>query len=171
MKCASCGANLPVGVDECQHCQTLNDTDFRLLGRARVADAKRPAEEAQCPRCQTPLMSLKIQMGESYPVHRCKRCLGTFFASEDLERLVSSVADDTTLNEARLAQLCREAPREVWPITYIPCPCCRQTMQRKTFGQSSGVICDHCRDHGLWLDGGELGRLLSWARAGGAKRN
>jgi hypothetical protein len=27
---------------------------------------------------------------------------------------------------------------------------------------------DRCRDHGLWLDAGELRQLLEWARAGGA---
>ena len=31
----------------------------------------------------------------------------------------------------------------------------------------AGVIADQCLDHGIWLDGGELGLLLNWARAGG----
>jgi Zn-finger nucleic acid-binding protein len=28
--------------------------------------------------------------------------------------------------------------------------------------------CCRCRDHGVWLDAGELRQLLEWARAGGA---
>lgn len=170
MKCASCGATLPAGVDECPHCQTLNDTDFRLLGQARVESADHAEVEAQCPRCQAALMTLTIQMGESFPVQRCKRCLGTFFGHSDLNRLVDSVASGKGLDPERVAQLCRETPREIWPITYIPCPDCRATMQRSGFGKTSGVIVDQCKDHGVWLDGGELGRLLSWARAGGPQK-
>jgi hypothetical protein len=29
------------------------------------------------------------------------------------------------------------------------------------------VIVDTCREHGIWLDGGELRQLLEWTRAGG----
>lgn len=167
MKCASCGAPLPPGRDECEHCQTLNDTDFRQLGQARVESSARHQGEASCPRCRAPLMALTIQMGESYPVHRCRRCLGTFFAAHDLRQLLANVSEGQSVDSARIAQLCREAPQEIWPIAYLPCPACQQTMIRTGFGQA-GVIGDQCKDHGIWLDGGELGRLLNWARAGGA---
>ena len=40
-------------------------------------------------------------------------------------------------------------------------------MNRVNYGQSSGVIADQCRDHGVHLDAGELRRILSWVRAGG----
>ena len=42
-------------------------------------------------------------------------------------------------------------------------------MNRKLHGKRSGVIADYCRDHGLWLDAGELRQLLEWSRAGGEK--
>lgn len=171
MKCVSCGANLPAGVDECSHCDTLNDTDFRQLGRAQVETSHHyhhhESGERQCPRCHSPLLALKIQMGEAYPVHRCKRCLGTFFGNEDLLRLLGNVADGRGLDADRIAQLCKETPREIWPIAYIPCPECQQTMLRTNFGEGCGVVGDRCKEHGVWLDGGELGRLLNWARAGG----
>lgn len=167
MKCVSCGATLPAGVDVCRHCETLNDVDFRLLGQARVAASDQERVEAHCPRCRVPLISLCIQMGESYPVHRCKGCLGTFFPSPDLQRLVRNVSEGQGLDRDRLAQLCRESPPEIWPIAYIPCPVCRETMERSSYGKTSGVLSDQCYQHGVWLDGGELGRLLSWARAGG----
>lgn len=168
MKCVSCGANLPAGVDQCHHCDTLNDTDFRQLGQARVeAPGQLHRGEEQCPRCHSALMALKIQMGESYPVHRCKRCLGTFWGNEELRHLLATVADGRGLDAARLAQLCKETPREIWPIAYLPCPDCRETMLRTSFGDGCAVVGDRCKDHGVWLDGGELGRLLNWARAGG----
>ncbi len=166
MKCHSCGAALAAGVDVCEHCRTLNDTDFRQLGQARVAGGSVEAD-CQCPRCHTSLVSLNIQMGETYPVHRCKKCLGTFFASADLRELVNNVAEGKAMDQARIAHLCRETPKEIWPITYIPCPACRQTMSRLAYRGNATIMTDLCRDHGVWLDGGELGRLLNWARAGG----
>ena len=166
MKCQRCGAALPVGVDVCQHCKTLNDTDFRQLGQAQIATGG-SVDECQCPRCHSPLVFLKIQMGEVYPVHRCKKCLGTFFSSDDLRQLVNSVADGKAMDKARIAQLCKETPKEIWPITYIPCPTCRQTMMRSGYRGNATIMTDVCRDHGVWLDGGELGRILNWARAGG----
>ena len=44
-------------------------------------------------------------------------------------------------------------------------------MNRKLHGKRSGVIVDSCRDHGIWLDAGELRQLLEWSRAGGEKLN
>ena len=170
MNCVTCGAPLRHDTDECEHCDTLNDSDFRRLGRARVEAAEPLATKPLCPRCHTDLMALKIQMGESYAVHRCKGCLGTFFANQDLERLVLSVAEGKSLDENRIALLCRESQKEIWPIAYIPCPTCRQTMHRKTFGEGAGIICDRCKEHGVWLDGGELGQLMRWARAGGVHK-
>jgi Zn-finger nucleic acid-binding protein len=40
-------------------------------------------------------------------------------------------------------------------------------MNRVNFGTKSGVIVDRCRDHGVWLDGGELRHLFEWMKAGG----
>ncbi len=40
-------------------------------------------------------------------------------------------------------------------------------MTRINFGTKSGVIIDQCSAHGVWLDGGELRRLLTWRKAGG----
>lgn len=170
MKCVSCGAPLASGKDECEHCRTLNDTDLRMLGQARIQSASSDTHEATCPRCKRALISLNINMGENYSVHRCKGCLGTFFPGGELDRLVTNVARGTSVDEARVAQLCREAPREVWPITYVPCPICTEEMRRKRFGRTSGVMVDYCLHHGHWLDGGELGRILTWARAESSSR-
>jgi Zn-finger nucleic acid-binding protein len=40
-------------------------------------------------------------------------------------------------------------------------------MHRINFGVRSGVIVDQCKTHGVWLDSGELKRLLDWKKAGG----
>ncbi len=49
----------------------------------------------------------------------------------------------------------------------MKCPVCSDFMQRKNFGARSGVIADRCNKHGIWLDGGELKRLMEWKKAGG----
>src|SRR5262249_47279073 len=40
-------------------------------------------------------------------------------------------------------------------------------MLRKNFGESSGVIVDLCKHHGVWLDHRELERILAFVSAGG----
>jgi Zn-finger nucleic acid-binding protein len=49
---------------------------------------------------------------------------------------------------------------------YIKCPVCGELMNRTNFGARSGVIIDQCT-HGIWLDNGELRKLLEWRKAGG----
>jgi Zn-finger nucleic acid-binding protein len=52
-------------------------------------------------------------------------------------------------------------------VTYIKCPVCAKLMNRVNFGAKSGVIVDRCKEHGVWLDGGELRHLFEWMKAGG----
>ncbi len=40
-------------------------------------------------------------------------------------------------------------------------------MNRINIGSRSGVIADQCREHGMWLDGGELRQVMEWMKAGG----
>jgi Zn-finger nucleic acid-binding protein len=56
------------------------------------------------------------------------------------------------------------------PVTYIPCPFCRDLMLRRNFGKVSGIVVDVCAKHGTWFDVGELARVLSFVSAGGLTR-
>ena len=40
-------------------------------------------------------------------------------------------------------------------------------MNRRNWGQKSGVIVDVCQNHGVWFDLDELDKLLRWIRTGG----
>jgi hypothetical protein len=44
-------------------------------------------------------------------------------------------------------------------------------MNRKNFAQSSGVVLDVCGKHGIWLDRGELERILGFVSGGGLARS
>jgi hypothetical protein len=50
---------------------------------------------------------------------------------------------------------------------YRRCPCCGGVMNRKNFGERSGVIIDVCRNDGSFVSALELPRMLAFARAGG----
>jgi Zn-finger nucleic acid-binding protein len=43
-------------------------------------------------------------------------------------------------------------------------------MNRKNFGDESGIVVDVCARHGVWFDTGELPKILAFTRAGGLER-
>ena len=43
-------------------------------------------------------------------------------------------------------------------------------MQRRAYGQGSGVVIDTCRDHGIWFDAEELHHILAWILKGGQEK-
>jgi Zn-finger nucleic acid-binding protein len=55
-------------------------------------------------------------------------------------------------------------------IRYVPCPVCRQLMNRVNFAHCSAVIVDVCGRHGTWFDKDELRRIVEFIRAGGLEK-
>jgi Zn-finger nucleic acid-binding protein len=167
MECRNCGAPLPLHSDVCEFCRTLNDTDtVRLAPKSWYWGA---FSHYLCPRCNVPLRGVTLDIGTEFDVLRCEKCLGFFFSphtqlAEILEVAVPALKD---IDFTRLANLVDESQKDNWPVTYIKCPICENQMHRRAYGQLSGVIVDTCKDHGIWLDGGEFGKLIRWARSGG----
>lgn len=56
------------------------------------------------------------------------------------------------------------------PIKYVPCPDCKQLMNRSNFARLSGVIIDLCKQHGVWFDAGELPKIIEFINSGGLSR-
>ena len=52
-------------------------------------------------------------------------------------------------------------------MLYRKCPVCRVIMHRRNYGPGSGIVLDHCREHGFWFDQQELDVILRWIRTGG----
>src|SRR5438045_3262713 len=50
---------------------------------------------------------------------------------------------------------------------YVPCPQCKQLMNRINFARCSGVIVDFCKGHGTWFDRDEVRRIVEFIRGGG----
>jgi Zn-finger nucleic acid-binding protein len=52
-------------------------------------------------------------------------------------------------------------------VSYVPCPDCKQLMNRSNFAKASGVIIDTCKKHGVWFDAGELPQIIEFIQKGG----
>ncbi len=165
MNCVNCGAPLSPKSNVCTFCGSLNDTDLRTIGRRTTG--KTPSERT-CPRCDVRMDTIELCAVGGLCVERCDKCLGMFFDPNELESLIdTSVSRVFEVDFERMSRIVEEEAPDSSQVTYVKCPVCAELMHRKIYGPRSGVIVDTCRGHGVWLDGGELGRILKWAAAGG----
>jgi len=101
-------------------------------------------------------------------IERCSVCYGLFFDPGELEQLLDQgVSGAFVIDYAMLDKLAAEQRGRRETVKYISCPVCGKLMNRINYGTRSGVVIDRCREHGVWLDAGELKRLLEWTKAGG----
>ncbi len=163
--CVNCGAPLSGNLLICQYCKTRQDVDLALISRYTV---EKPDCGRICPRCHIPLQLIDLGLDGKFYIERCSSCLGLFFDPNELETLLDkTVSHVHEVDRQRLDEI-RNVKRSCeYPLGYIDCPVCKKLMQRINFGSGSGVIVDKCREHGLWLDGGELRQILEWVKAGG----
>lgn len=163
--CINCGAALTGTLLVCEYCKTRQDVDLSVVHRYTVENPRSPRI---CPRCHIPLQTVDLHLQGKFLIERCPRCLGLFFDPGELESLVEkAVANVHAVDPQRLNEVQGVKRRDEYPVTYIDCPVCQKLMNRINFGARSGVIADWCRDHGMWLDGGELRQILEWTKAGG----
>ncbi len=169
--CISCSAPLPAPSNVCTYCGRRNDVDLHGIHKYTVV---KPDTERPCPRCNIPLHTINLKSDGRFFIERCDQCMGLFFDPGELEALLTeSVTNVFEIDRKRLNEINKELyQRDVGqgdgnPAFYVKCPVCQGFMQRKNFGARSGVIADRCLQHGVWLDGGELKRLMEWKKAGG----
>lgn len=164
--CTSCSAPLSGPSTICEYCGRRNDTNLHGIHKYTVT---RPESERICPRCDIPLQTINLKKGEKFYIERCDQCMGLFFDNNELEALLElSVSHIFRIDRKRLDTINSELyHRDTSQTNYIKCPVCREFMARRNFGAKSGVIIDRCSTDGVWLDGGELKRLLEWKKAGG----
>jgi Zn-finger nucleic acid-binding protein len=176
LRCSACGGALPEGIGRCpycaatvasRHCLACFHANLesavhcaacgRELGLEPVADDAPLA----CPGCGDGTHLQAIPAGEVGSVKECPKCAGQFVDHDTLralfaERIAAGV------KSARPPQ-----NNTLGPVRYLPCPTCGVRMNRKNFGERSGVIVDVCRQHGIWFDRGELPRVLAFVESGG----
>jgi len=163
--CLKCGAPLAPKSKLCTYCGARSDLDFGV-GMRRT----NKTSERQCPECDIVMHALTLSAeGAEADVDRCEQCFGIFFDVGELELLTHSMGKSQPhIDRDRLNQLLNEeAPRSDRKTSYVPCPICKTMMNRKGYGSLSGVVIDYCRDHGIWLEGGEYRQIINWINAGG----
>ncbi|MCP4487537.1 MAG: zf-TFIIB domain-containing protein [Gammaproteobacteria bacterium] len=164
--CTSCSAPLSGQSTICEYCNRRNDIDLHGIHKYTVMH---PETERICPRCTIPLQTINLKKGDKFYIEQCTRCMGLFFDLNELEALLEmSVSNVFRIDQSRMNTINKELyHRDPALKKYVTCPVCSRFMHRSNFGAKSGVIADCCSSHGVWLDGGELKRLLEWKKAGG----
>lgn len=165
MKCVSCGAALPANSLICTFCGTRNALDLRSLS---ASTASAPEAQRNCPECGTAMASVDVGHRQRFFLEQCARCRGLFFDINELQALLDdAVVPVYEIDLPLLFAIQKESPAPRRDFKYVSCPVCGSMMNRVNFGRRSGVVVDQCRKHGVWLEGGELRRLLEWKKAGG----
>ena len=127
--------------------------------REQIAEDK----PLKCPRCREDMQALRLG---STTARECAQCGGLWLDPDSLQKLANAREENAGVVSALAARVpLNTAPPDV--VRYIPCPCCDKLMNRSNFARSSGVILDVCKLHGVWLDRGELQRVLGFIESGG----
>ena len=145
--CEFCGRLFSHSMRFCPHC-----------GGERKREALRA--EPVCPHCGVNLENHDYRGND---IDMCPVCGGLWLDNSEFRRLTSErdiYADDAVPFEFRRMPL----PEEV---EYLKCPLCNSLMVRRNFKKISGVIIDICRDHGVWLQAGELEQIRCFVANGG----
>ena len=178
LRCPSCGAAATEGDRACGHCGSLLatrrcSTCFALSPR----DAERcvrcgallPAEvlkaaAGSCPDCRQPLVS---RLAGVVGFSECARCGGLFLGQEAFDAVGK---DAGTRERARAFDATPRGAVAEPGFHYRPCPVCRKLMNRSNYGGGSGVIVDVCGPHGVFMDRGELTKIVDFLEKGGWDR-
>lgn len=158
--CPKCYVRLPVDAKFCVTCGTT-------INPQKVTDQE---SKLKCPRCEC---GLKFRQMEALHVDECGMCGGLWTPIESFEAIVEMKQDAHTVAKGFLGS--KRKGRRMFELSskeqvkYIPCPVCSEMMNRRNFGQTSGVIIDSCREHGVWLDNQELARIVKYLEEGGAE--
>lgn len=153
--CAACLGMMFLGSKFCGHCGVA-------AYRAELLD---DADAGECPRCKVKLQSLRI---DSVNIRECERCGGFWSGVGAFENLCASKEQQASIVGfiGSYAHPNADPPA----VSYVPCPDCKQLMNRSNFARSSGVIIDMCKQHGVWFDAGELPKIIEFIDRGGMDR-
>lgn len=106
---------------------------------------------------------------EGLVIDVCTVCHGSWYDRGELEKIVEArKAERPATNPTSKPAVERFEIDQTRP-EYRNCPRCKQQMQRKNFERFSGVIVDSCHAHGIFLDAGEIDRVVSFVASGGKK--
>jgi Zn-finger nucleic acid-binding protein len=168
--CGSCSAKLPANARFCPQCgqpfgasppsgERFTMDDFKEIEKTD----ERPSD-LLCPRCE---INLTESVYGDLAIDECFACGGTWFDDKELQAFAARFRKRK--EEAEGPPLGEHVERFTLDakVQYLKCPRCQQMMGRKNFGRISGVIIDRCGDHGYWLDGSEVEKIVAFIQTGG----
>jgi Zn-finger nucleic acid-binding protein len=152
--CPSCFGLMFVGEKFCSHCGTKADrTEFAAAAPSEL-----------CPRCHVNMEAVVI--GRSH-LRECPRCEGIWADADSLQKICNDTEQqESVLGMASHLPVAESVDLEK-DVHYLPCPVCRELMNRVNFARCSHVIVDVCAKHGTWFDRDELRRIVEFIRGGG----
>lgn len=163
--CRNCNAPLAPNSPTCPYCGTRNSVDLTAVSGSTT---EVPQEERTCPNCNKRLKTIDIGEGSHFYIENCETCGGLFFDNGELQAILEQkVSGVVRVNHRGLDRMLGEVLPSTLEVVYRRCPVCSVIMNREKFGEKSGVVIDHCSEHGIWLEPGELTRLLEWKKEGG----
>jgi Zn-finger nucleic acid-binding protein len=154
--CPKCLGLMFLGAKFCSHCGAK-------AGEISVIE---DTNSGDCPRCKQRLETIGIS---SVTVRECTKCGGFWTSTDTFE----TICADQESQAAVLGFIGSEAHPHAHPstISYVPCPDCKELMNRSNFAKSSGVIVDMCKQHGVWFDADELPKIIDFINKGGMARS
>lgn len=166
LKCSSCSAPLKKNNPLCVYCGTRNNIDLTSIN---YFTSNVPDKDRICSICNEVMKTINVSETDDNPflIERCDKCHSLFFDSGELEALMDEKTNNVfNINYALLNSLVSERSYDV-NFSYRKCPICEKIMNRKNYGTKSGIVVDVCKEHGVFLDAGELKHLKEWRKAGG----
>jgi Zn-finger nucleic acid-binding protein len=101
-----------------------------------------------CPRCKT---ALKVEHHFGIEVDHCATCSGRWLDPHELDQLEATVPSTPEERQATIQYAKRESE--------LDCPTCGKRMVAFNY-RAYNLEIDTCsEEHGLWLDGGEEGKV------------
>jgi len=159
--CPGCYCRLPVDAGFCVECGLkINPQKLESI-QSNLA----------CPRCKDALQSRKLG---TIDIFECAACAGMWLPARTFDAICKDKEAMTAVNSAAgltCGPLMRFSASQEEKVTYIPCPTCKRLMNRRNFGNISGVIIDTCKECGIWLDNTELGQIVKFIDAGGMEKS
>jgi Zn-finger nucleic acid-binding protein len=153
--CPSCFGMMFVGAKFCSHCGAKAD-------RTEVASG--PHEF--CPRCKVEMEAVLI--GKTH-LEECPQCEGIWADADSVRQICADQEQQAAVLGVPTSHAAQSVAIEQH-IHYIPCPVCKDLMNRVNFAHCSGVIVNVCNRHGTWFDKDELQRIVEFIRAGGLEK-
>jgi Zn-finger nucleic acid-binding protein len=115
-----------------------------------------------CPRDR---LRLEDRVVEDTPLHVCERCAGLWI---DADALTQLLADRMRMDGLALHPVAAPGEAAAPPVDAgIACLRCAARCTRHTYGAATKLVVDTCREHGMWLDGGELAGIIRHERSPG----